>query len=154
MSASLKVRTRRKPRYRVDLREQMACCEANYARLLKLMPSLEQQDEWQYRVQSGGKSWPIRLQVVDRARYTTVLEIEQNDGFSWGGSPCLQVRLYHDAQMAEVVAWHHHRRLKPRYDYPNREMYQQDEKAQLNRFLRDWLIHSQSNGRICETVGL
>lgn len=142
-------------RYRVDLGAQMACCEANYVRLLKLMPNLEARDDWQFQVQSGGRCWDIHIRVSERARYTTMLEIAQEDGLQhWGSLPVLQVRLYHDAQMAEVVAWQHHRQWKPRYDYPNRSMYQQDEKAQLNRFLSDWLIHSQANGQVRAAVGL
>ncbi len=142
-------------RYKVNLGEQIACCEANYARLLKLMPEFEGLDEWQYAVQSGAKAWRIRLRVTERAPYTTMLEVYQEDELKhWGGSPKLQIRLYHDAQLAEVIAWHQHRRLRPRYDYPNCKMYQQDEKAQMNRFLRDWLIHSQANGQVREAVGL
>lgn len=149
------LRARNSQRYKVDLAGQMACCEANYVRLLKLMPDYEQTNVWQYQVQSAGKIWQIRLNISERARYTTMLEIFQEDGFRhWGGSPTLQVRLYHDVQMAEVIAWRHHRRLKPKYDYPNANMYQKDEKAQFNRFLSDWLIHNQANGYSKETVGL
>ncbi|WP_240946274.1 DUF1249 domain-containing protein [Pseudomaricurvus alkylphenolicus] len=138
-------------RYKVNLVEQMACCEANYARLLKLMPKLDERDNWQYQVQSGGSAWDIRLKVTERARYTTMLEVSQSDALEkWGSSPKLEVRLYHDARMAEVIAWREHQRVKPRYDYPNRNMYQKDEKAQFNQFLSDWLIHSLANGQVRE----
>ena len=149
------LRARKSQRYKVNLAEQLACCEANYARMLKLMPNRNSQDEWHYQVQSGGKVWQIRLHITERARYTTMLEIYQNDGLSsCGGPAAMEVRLYHDAQMAEVVAWYQHRQLKPRYDYPNDKMYQQDEKAQLNRFLSDWLIHNQAHGYARDAVGL
>lgn len=140
-------------RYRVDLATQMACCEANYARLLKLMPALNEQEQWNYDVQAGAKSWQIRLRVIERARYTTMLEITQHNGLQqWGSSPSLQVRLYHDASMAEVVAWQGHHRLRPRYDYPNQKMYQRDEKAQFNRFLEEWLSYSLAHGQSCHMV--
>ena len=152
---SAEVKLRSKPRYRVNLAEQMACCEANYARLIMLMPEIDLQEEWQYQVESGGKAWSIRLRVVDRARYTTTLEITQEDQLrAWSGLSSIQVRMYHDARMAEVVAWQQHRGLKPRYEYPNCKMYHQDEKAQVNRFLSDWLIHSQANGRVLEVARL
>lgn len=148
-------RKRKAERYKVDLTGQMACCEANYARLLKLMPGYEQRNHWQYQVQSGGKIWQVGFSITERARYTTMLEVYQEDGFRcWGGSPRMQVRLYHDVQMAEVIAWRDHRQLKPKYDYPNANMYQKDEKAQINRFLSDWLIHNQANGYSKEAVGL
>lgn len=142
-------------RYKVDLAGQMACCEANYARLLKLMPTFDQHDQWHYDVQAGETSWNICLRVTERARYTTMLEVTQRNGLQhWGSSPQLQVRLYHDARMAEVVAWQEHRRVRPKYDYPNQKMYQRDEKAQFNRFLEDWLSHSLAHGKSCQVVPL
>lgn len=142
--------THRGPRrYKVDLAEQLSHCEANYARLLKLMPTFDDCERWDYDVQAGAKVWQIHLKITERARYTTMLEVTQNDGLhDWGSSPKLQVRLYHDAKMAEVIAWEEHQRVKPRYDYPNQNMYQRDEKAQFNRFLSDLLSHSLANGRV------
>ncbi len=146
-------------RYTVDLAAQMACCEANYARLLKLMPTFDARDHWHYDVQAGDDRWTMRLRVTERARYTTMLEITQNVSSdnsikAWSTPPRLQVRLYHDARMAEVVAWQNHRRVRPRYDYPNRNMYHRDEKAQFNRFLEDWLSHSLAHGQSCQTVDI
>lgn len=140
-------------RYKVDLAVQQACCEANYARLLKLMPAFTAADHWQYDVQAGEQRWQIRLRVTERARYTTMVEVTQHNGLQqWGSSPTLQVRLYHDASMAEVTAWQGHQRLRPRYDYPNRNMYQRDEKAQFDRFLEDWLSFSLAHGQSCSVV--
>jgi len=140
-------------RYKVDLAEQMSHCEANYARLLKLMPTFDECEQWHYDVQAGALVWQIHLKITERARYTTMLEVSQNDGLhAWGSSPKLQVRLYHDVKMAEVVAWREHRRIQPKYDYPNQKMYQKDEKAQFNRFLSDWLIHSLANGQTPVTL--
>ncbi len=147
-----------KHKYRVNLSEQMAHCEANYARLLKLMPTFDECEHWHYDVQAGSQTWQIHLRVTERAPYTTTLEVCQQDTLHhWGSSPTLQVRLYHDARMAEVVSCQGHRRVLPRYDYPNRQMYQQDEKAQFNRFLSDWLSHSlahgQSRSRVSQSSG-
>ncbi|MGH1372392.1 MAG: DUF1249 domain-containing protein [Cellvibrionaceae bacterium] len=147
---TLPVGPRRGPRrYTVDLAEQMSHCEANYARLLKLMPAFEESEQWHYDVQAGAKVWQIHFQITERARYTTMLDVVQNNGLNdWGSSPKLQVRLYHDAKMAEVVAWKEHRQIKPKYDYPNKNLYQKDEKAQFNRFLSDWLSYSLAHGRV------
>lgn len=140
-------------RYKVDLATQQACCEANYARLLKLMPAFAERDQWQYDVQAGATFWKIRLRVTERAPYTTMLEVIQHNGLQqWGSSPSLQVRLYHDACMAEVTAWQGHQRLRPRYEYPNQQMYQRDEKAQFDRFLEDWLSYSLAYGQSCQVV--
>ena len=51
----------------------------------------------------------------------------------------LTVRCYHDARVAEVVNFQHHKNFHSRYSYPNPNMYQKNEKQQINRFLSEWL---------------
>lgn len=126
----------------------MADCEANYARMMKLLPSLSDCDEWLFQVATGASQWHIQIAVTDRARYTTTVTITQDDGLlPWNSAAELQVRLYHDARMAEVLGWQHHRRMRVRYEYPNRHMYQCNEKAQINQFLGEWLSHCLAHGR-------
>lgn len=142
-----------KPRYKVDLSTQQADCEANYLRLRKMLPDMAERDEWLFHLGSGAMKGRLSINVVDRAPYTTTLEVSQPVDEEQGAATALQapkltVCMYHDADMAEVIAWENHRRLKPRYDYPNRQMYQSDEKAQLNRFLADWLTLYQAEGRV------
>ncbi|MFT5117602.1 MAG: hypothetical protein ACI9NY_001133 [Kiritimatiellia bacterium] len=62
------------------------------------------------------------------------------------------VRLYHDASLAEVVKCQGYQQFAPRYEYPNINMHQIDEKAQMNRFLGELLAHCVSHGRIAEAV--
>lgn len=71
------------------------------------------------------------------------------DGFK---SYSFEVRLYHDASVAEVIAWEGNRRFKARHDYPNPRMYHSDEKAQLNRFLGELLEFCLTQGRILDDV--
>jgi len=149
-------------RYRVDLAGHIACCEGNYARLLKLLPNLAEGDSWNFDLEiSPQHRWKTDIQVVDRARYTTTLEIDQQELFlnagtrAWGDKQLLlQVRLYHDAHMAEVLAWSRHKRLAARYDYPNSKMYLADEKAQCNLFLSEWLDNSLQYGLSRQALNL
>jgi len=99
------------------------------------------QDEHHFMVSRGSVSWLHKLQVIERSRYTTTLLLtqESSSASSWLKMPRLTVRVYHDARLAEVLAWEGHKRLRPRYEYPNSLMYQADEKLQLNRFLGEWL---------------
>lgn len=130
-----------KERYKVDLPLQMAECEANYVRLNKLI-SDKAQEEFRFMISQGGHQWLHQLRVLERSRYTTTLELGRNSvGVSseWIAMPKLTLRMYHDARLAEVLAWEGHKRLRPRYEYPNQSMYQSDEKFQLNRFLGEWL---------------
>jgi uncharacterized protein len=142
-----------KPRYKVDLSGQQADCAANYLRLRKILHELHHRDAWLFDIGSGTVQGQLCVNVVDRAPYTTTLSLTQPTGPDGGApvalkAPKLTVCMYHDADMAEVVGWENHRRLWARYDYPNRHMYQCDEKAQLNRFLAEWLTLCQAEGRV------
>src|SRR5690606_28435223 len=100
---------------------------------------------------SGNAASQLNITILERAPYTTTLELAQSFGEAVSElmqGPRLTVFMYHDATMAEVVAWEKHRRLQARYDYPNRKMYHADEKAQLNRFLGDWLSLCQTEGHV------
>lgn len=140
---------RPKVRYRVNLPLQMAECEANYARLKKLL-SNPAEDQREFAISKGSQSWLHRICIVERSPYTTTLQLtqtsDQNSGNTWLQMPCLTVRMYHDAGLAEVLAWEGHKRLRPRYEYPNQSMYQCDEKLQINQFLGEWLTLCLSQG--------
>lgn len=127
-----------KPRYKVDLTAHIADCELNYLRLRRLMPNMASADCHEF----GLSGLRLRITVRERSRYTTTLDLQQHGSAGIElASPRLQVRVYHDAAMAEVVAWEGVRRVHPRYPYPNKKMYQRDEKRQWNRFLGEWLQH-------------
>ena len=146
-----------KTRYKVDLPGQMAECEANYHRLLKLMPQHVTTDDWQFTINGGSRNQYLQIRIIERSRYTTTVQMAQLDirlpeQRTWLQMPKLTVRLYHDARLAEVLAWEGHRHLRPRYDYPNQAMYQSDEKAQLNRFLGEWLSLSLQRGHSTDNL--
>ena len=139
---------RPKVKYKVNLPLQMAECEANFARLKKLLPI--EGGEREFAVSRGAKQWLHRIHIIERSPYTTTLQLTQMEkyavGSAWLQMPCLTVRMYHDAKLAEVLAWEGHKRLRPRYDYPNQSMYQCDEKLQTNQFLGEWLSLCLSHG--------
>lgn len=137
--------------YSVDLAGHMAVCEANYFRLLQLLPELQLQDRREFLLAQGeSASSRIRIDVLERCPYTTMLEIrqiEQSSSLSeWTVQPQFQLRVYHDAKMAEVIACRDLSRIQPFYEYPNAQMLQRDEKQQLNRFLAEWLSHCLRHG--------
>jgi len=128
-------------RYKVNLPLQMAECEANYLRLNKLLLHL-QGDECRFMTSRGSQQWLHLLRITERSPYTTTLQLSQvslQEQPNWLAMPKLTLRLYKDAKLVEVLAWEGHKRLRPRYDYPNQAMYQRDEKHQLNQFLGEWL---------------
>lgn len=143
-----------KRKYVPDLTRQMSTCEANYARILKLMPDLDSCDQRQYQV-----SWPehqahLRLEVEERFKYTSTLLISHSygEGSPWLEMPGLVVRLYHDAGMAEVICMQRRKQLFGSYPYPNRAMHHPDEKVQLNEYLGEWLTECLTHGHSTEPV--
>lgn len=130
-----------KRRYQVDLAAAQAECELNYSRLLKLLRNFPD-DERSLNV--GPQQ--ITVRVLERCPYTTTLEIAPTPLPIDSVAPSLTVRAYHDARLAEVIAFANNRRARPHYDYPNGTMFQPDEKAQWNRFLGEWLSHCLQHG--------
>ena len=137
-------------RYTVDLTGYMAECEANYARLMKLL--ISGQDLVSYQVSMPGHHVTrVDFRILQRCKYTTMLTIDKgssssSEGSSWLANNHFECRVYHDAQMVEVVAFQQNRGIKPAYPYPNRKMYQKDEKFQQNRFLSECLSNCLKNG--------
>lgn len=150
-----------KERYKVNLPLQMAECETNYIRLIKLLTNNQQDqrgnphDEFRFMVARGAQHWLHLLRITERSPYTTTLELSRTTlgaSSSWLAMPKLTLRMYHDAKLAEVLAWEGHKRLRPRYEYPNQSMYQSDEKYQLNRFLGEWITVCLEHGHSLDTA--
>jgi uncharacterized protein YqiB (DUF1249 family) len=128
----------------VDIAALHATCETNYARLMQLFPDYETSNSREFQL-SGGER--VRIDVVERSRYTTLLKVCQQGGEGWMAAPRFDLRAYHDARMVEVTAFQSRRHIEARYDYPNGEMHAPDEKAQQNLFLAEWLSHCIAQGR-------
>ncbi len=126
-------------RYNIDLGAHLAECDGNYLRLTRLMPDLERQDRRVFRILLGAAVLRVTFEVIDRNRYTTVIVLSQRSGVRGVAEIKIKVRLYHDARCAEVIEFQGQRRFEPVYQYPNAKMRQPDEKAQVNRFLREFL---------------
>jgi uncharacterized protein YqiB (DUF1249 family) len=159
-------------RYRIDLKAFMACCEGNYFRLLGLFPNLQGVDERRIGLSLGAEA-EVVLTVLERTSYTTLLSIAQRQigtvetpdtrsertdksvTVRWFKPPVLTVRLYHDAQIAEVITYGSNRGVRPKNAYPNQQMFQPDEKRQWNNFLEEWLGLCRQHGyAVAEPVPL
>lgn len=131
--------TLRDKRYSIDLPAHMAECDANYLRLMKLFPSLRDEDVNVFGVLVGDNPYQVHIQVQERGPYTTLIWLTQLPRAPWSTRPALKVRLYHDARSAEVVEYPRDGHFRAVYAYPNRDMRLPDEKAQVNRFLGEFL---------------
>ena len=121
----------------------MAECDANYLRLVKLAPGLDDGAQRLLVLVVAEQRITVRIVLLERCPYTSLIEISQHPGLDGLAfelpAPRLLVRMYHDARSAEVVEFQTGRRFHPVYAYPNEEMRQRDEKAQINRFLAEYL---------------
>ncbi len=135
-------------RYRVDLVGLQTACELNYVRLMRLLPDMRSSlGERRLSLSEGEHVLGVlALEVLEANPYTTRVRLSLEHSLPWLPLPRLEVQVYHDARMAEVVAAEHARRLRSVYAYPNDAMHQPDEKHQLNRFLGEWLNHCLACG--------
>ncbi|HCC61557.1 MAG TPA: DUF1249 domain-containing protein [Pseudomonas sp.] len=145
---------RTRERYRVDLLEIQAACEANYLRLMRLLPEMRNRPDTRRIAMSQGDRLlgVLVLTVTESCPYTTTVQISQQDCLPWLPVPQMDVRVYHDARMAEVIGAENARRFRGIYSYPNAQMHQPDEKNQLNLFLGEWLGHCLACGHELEFV--
>ncbi|HCM47828.1 MAG TPA: DUF1249 domain-containing protein [Colwellia sp.] len=133
--------------YRPNLVSLMTLCANNYMLLLKVLASKTALGETRHFFISDFLVYSVTIKEV--TPYTSVISFEQ-ESLSYSLKnipgivvsalhPRMTIRLYHDARMAEVLSTQDIRQVKPRYDYPNSQMHQQDEKQQTNQFLNEWL---------------
>lgn len=135
-------------------------------------------NQWRYSVSgfgaaNAGSSLELSISVREVAKYTTMLDIcvspvrnlvtgvsvnkpvtvaNVSDLLSLLTSYTLNVRLYHDAQLAEVVSSKGCLQFKARHEYPNKEMHQRDEKSQLNQFLGELIVFCLMQGHVAYNV--
>lgn len=129
--------------YHVDLAGLMRVYETNYAKMNSLLPfDPTVGDTRSYQV----SQMAYQLEIKEITRYTTLVDVCQCDARPVFPLPRMQVRLYHDARVAEVCASEQISRVEARYDYPNKKMMQKDEKFQVNQFLGEWLSFCLRHG--------
>jgi len=119
--------------------------ERNYRILLKLLPDLVQQAvESRYRVCFTHGS--VTVTLLENGPYTQTVELVQLPAEQMNHVEAihLKVRIYHDAALAEVIAYQGKLRLMSKYEYPNKHMYHPDEKRQSNYLLHEWLSSMQA----------
>jgi len=139
----------KKSRYVPDLISDMAECDANYSRLHRLFPNLHKDDFVEFGVQGTTEDGAlVTMKISERCPYTTMLSVtvESETEKPWIKWPSMELRVYHDLCTAEVISFERHRNFRYRYPMPNPDMYQPDEKSQINRFLGELLTFCLHHG--------
>jgi hypothetical protein len=155
---SSKVNNRKK--YQPNLVSLMSLCANNYFLFLKIQADQTQLDQQRHFFINDHLAYAITVNEV--TRYTSLITFEQKafeqkvagqnkatkNTLLNSLHPRMSIRLYHDARMAEVISSQDIYQVKPRYDYPNKHMHQQDEKQQINQFLNEWLHLCLTHGQV------
>ena len=161
-------------RYQPNLVSLMTLCANNYLLLLKVQANKTKLDQQRHFFINDHLTYVVT--VIEVTRYTSLLKFEQTTfeqnarehntyssgvadkiatkmkTFSNSFHSRMSIRLYHDARMAEVISSQDIFQVKPRYDYPNKNMHQQDEKQQINQFLNEWLHLCLEHGQVKLTL--
>lgn len=134
-------------RYTVDLQHLQTVCALNYGRLQRLLPGLAQ-DVYRFHWEQPGLAPALlEIEVVERSAYTDTLLLRQTTTrLPWCPRLDMEVRIYHDAELAEVLRFQAARRIAARNRYPNPLMQARDEKTQVNEFLSECLEHCLREG--------
>lgn len=151
-----------RPRYTVDLAGMHALYEFNYARLRKLLRGagaherLGRIDPLEYAwgvpeqvAEAGGVSVQPVLQLarVERTRYTETWRLAQmTPTLPWCPELDMEVRIYHDARMADVLRFQSARRIPAIVPAAHAGGWRVNEKEMVNRFLGDCLRHCLEQG--------
>ena len=122
--------------------------EANYVRLVRLVPDLRACDRPMVSRVAGALD--LHLEITERQPYTTsmILTYRFAEGDGSVLEPNARINVYHDVRAAEVVS--HCRRRKSRVIRPwtPGRMPELDRKWQMNRFLLKWLRFCTFQGHI------
>lgn len=128
-------------------------CESNYQKLFRLIPNLK------FLGHSAVGHTPnqrpaLQLDILERNPYT--LTIELNHCFTQPLSelltPAVKIRVYLDAQLAEVIRDNDRPAVDRVYQNPGRVLEIQEYKWRLNYFLQKWLDHClQTEYRFCNS---
>lgn len=124
----------------------MSLYESNYIRLAWLVPDLGAADGSQ--ISSVAGDCALHLAVDERSRYTTTLRLTYmfDDATGPLADPDLQIRVYHDARLAEVQAcarWHRHAMLGAIRSQLAREL---GDRWLRNVMLNKWLDYCVERG--------
>lgn len=116
-------------------------CESNYQKLFRLIPDLA---TFQQAAIGANASKPaLYLAVLERNPYTLTIELSHcfDNPLSELMLPAVKIRVYLDAQLAEVIRDNDRPDVSHVYQNPGRVVEIQTYKWRLNYFLQKWLDH-------------
>ena len=135
--------------YVPDLVADLAQCDANYYRLLRIFPEIDECDAKKIGFEADRyEKATVDFLVTERCPFTITLDLRieifpEHRIIKW---PNLQFRIYKDTKSAEVISFEQHRKFEYRYPLFNENLFQPDEKSQANRYLGELLEYLMNRG--------
>ena len=116
-------------------------CESNYQKLFCLIPDL-----CSFQNQATGKTSnkpTIYLKIIERSKHTLTVELSHqfNRNLENLMAPAVKIRIYLDANLAEVLKHHARTDVSRVYKDPGQTVEIMNYKWRLNYFLQKWLDH-------------
>lgn len=132
--------------YHYTIGDTINLYERNYVQLMAVMPQMRKLDS--SVVLLVGQFGRLCLDVLESSPYTSVvmLTYQLGSGDRWVKDPQITVRMYHDAKVAEVIAYQQHQYMRPWYHDMGETRAVSPEKRQVNLFLSEWLSHCLREG--------
>jgi len=115
--------------------------EKNFIILNDLCPDLDVENECICACSEGGKDHLLHIKVIERCAYTTTLRLKQNLMLpgKYIQKLVMYIRLYHDAQVAEVINYQGFSCLFEKCGSLKKQGMVCNDKRQTNILLHDWL---------------
>lgn len=129
-------------RYAPKIAELLTLHGQNYRALMRLLSQARRYlgEQKSYRWHHISRPIELKLMLIEQTKYTErVLLLRKDHTTESLTLPEIELRVYHDAQLAEVLSGQRFSRFLPVYPYPNQAMLQRDEKYQANQFVAELL---------------
>ncbi len=128
-------------------------CESNYQKLFCLIPDL-----CKFSKQATGKTPnkpALYLKIIERSKHTLTVELSHafNSKLEEFIEPAVKIRVYLDANLAEVLKDHARPTVSSIYKDPAQSIEIMNYKWRLNYFLQKWLDHCLQTGYKFEIQG-
>lgn len=116
-------------------------CESNYRKLLQLIPDLFTFKEM--AIGLTAYKTMLHLKVIEHTPYTMTVELSHcfNKNLEEFLEPAVKIRIYQDAQLAEVICDHARASVAQVFKDPGLSLEIMNYKWRLNYFLQKWLDH-------------
>ena len=134
-------------RSKTDLSDLLNLYELNYLKLQKLLPNISIDGETSFSLPEGKKNSKVIINILKESKFTSRMLVSQNNfSIETIENLIMEIAIYHDLRMIEVIRFNGKHQFWSRNSFPNKNMLSKDEKFQWNKYLSEWLEFSKREG--------